>query len=97
METLKFRKSRRLPDLSLYENRKLFLAMNIALIIGGLSLISTFIFLLKNINRADEILWYCLPGFCLGIVIMILYSIGQQKLSITNRQIKRHKIISLER
>ena len=75
----------------------LFHAMNIALIIGGLNLVITFLFLLANLSKADETLWYCLPGFCLGIVLIILYSIGFQKLSANQKHRGRYNAISFKR
>lgn len=80
MKNLTFKKSRLIPDLSDNENKKLFRAMNIALIIGGISLIATFLYLIANLDKADKIVLNCLPGFVLGLVLMILYALGHQKI-----------------
>lgn len=97
MKNLKFKKSRLIPNLSDNENKKLFRAMNIALIIGGLSLILTFLYLIINLDKADKILINCLPGFVFGLVLMILYAIGNQKLAKIKRQPRLVKTISFNR
>jgi len=76
-------------------NNKIFRAMNVALIIGGLSLVLAFIYLITNLNRADEIVFYCLPGFIFGLVLIILYGIRYQKLNKIKIQTKFEKSISL--
>jgi biotin transporter BioY len=89
---MKFKKSRLIPNLSDNQNKKLFRAMNIALIIGGLSLILTFLYMIVNLDQADKILINCLPGFVFGIILMILYAIGYQKITQNknNRDLRKH-------
>lgn len=92
MKNMKFKKSRLIPNLSDNQNKKLFRAMNIALIIGGLSLILTFLYMIVNLDQADKILINCLPGFVFGIILMILYAIGYQKITQNknNRDLRKH-------
>jgi hypothetical protein len=97
MKNLKFKKSRLIPNLTENENKKLFRAMNIALIIGGLSLILTFLYLIVNLDKADRLVIFCLPGFVLGLVLMILYAIGHQKLTKVKKQRRFEKSISFSR
>ena len=58
------------------KNRKLFLAINIYLIIGISSLLITLFYLAGHLNNADSIIKYCYPGFALGISSGIIYFIG---------------------
>lgn len=58
------------------KNRKLFLAINIYLIIGISSLSFTLFYLAGHLNNADSIIKYCYPGFALGISSAIIYFIG---------------------
>src|SRR5690554_6795818 len=81
MKTMKFKRSRLIPNLSNKENKRLFWAMNFALIIGGASLISTFLYFILNFDKADNLLLICLSGLVFGIVLMILYAIGHHKLA----------------
>ena len=94
MKNLKFKKSRFIPNLTDKENKKLFRAMNIALIFGGLSLILTFLYLIGNLDKADKILINCMPGFVFGMVLMVLYTLGQNKLNKIKKQTRFEKSIS---
>lgn len=94
MKNLKFKKYRLFPNLSDNENKKLFRAMNFALIIGGICLISTFLFLIANLDKVDTIILYYLPGFVFGIILMILYAIGYQRLTKISIQPRFEKSIS---
>jgi hypothetical protein len=97
MKNLRFKKSRLISNLSVKENKKIFRVMNVALIIGGLSLVLTFLFLIANLNKADEIVIYCLPGFVFGLVLMILYAIGHQRLTKILKQPRIVKSLSFRR
>jgi ABC-type uncharacterized transport system permease subunit len=97
MKNLRFKKSKLIPNLTDNENKKLFRAMNIALIIGGLSLVSTFLYLIANLDKADKIVLNCLPGFVFGLVLMILYAIGHQKLTKIKKQPRFVKSLSFGR
>ena len=94
MKNLKFKKTRLMLNLSDNENKKLFRAMNIALIIGGLGLILTFMYLIINLDKVDRIYLFCLPGFIFGLVLMILYGVVHQRLTTTIKQPKFEKSIS---
>ena len=67
MKNLKFKKSRLIPNLTDNKNKQLFRAMNIALIIGGLSLILTFLFLIVNLNKADRLSSILFARICIWI------------------------------
>ncbi|MCP4551659.1 MAG: hypothetical protein GY834_06375 [Bacteroidetes bacterium] len=94
MENLKFKKSRLIPNLTDKENKKLFRAMNIALIFGELSLILTFLYLIVNLDKADKILINCMPGFVSGMVLLVLYTLGHNKLNKIKKQTRFEKSIS---
>ncbi len=80
MKKLQFKRSRLIPDISSKENKRIFLWINIALIIGGLSIVSTLLYLILNLEKADQIIYYCLPGSVFGILLIIIYAIGYRKL-----------------
>lgn len=82
------------PNLPGNKNKQIFRAMNMAFIIGGLSLILTFLFMIVNSDNADRIVLFCLPGFAFGLVLMILYVIGHHKLTKVNKQLRFEKSIS---
>lgn len=94
MKNLKFKRTRLILNLYNKENQKLLLAIKFALIIGGLSLILTFLYLIINLDKADRIVLFCLPGFILGLVLMILYRIGHQRLTKNKKQTRFEKSIS---
>ena len=94
MKNLKFKKSRLIPNLTDIKNKQLFRAMNIALIIGGLSLILTFRFLIVNLDNADRLVLFCLPGFVFGLILMILYRFGHKRLTKIEKQPRFEKSIS---
>ena len=94
MKNLKFKTLRLIPNLTNNENKKFFRAMNIALIIGGLSLILTFLYLIVNLDKADRLVLFCLPGFVFGLVLMILYAVGHQKLTKIKKQPRFEKSFS---
>lgn len=74
------KKTRLIPNLSDMKNRRLFRAMNLALIIGEVSLILTFFYLIINFVRADKIILIYLPRLVFGLVLMILHAIDRQRL-----------------
>ena len=81
MKNLRFKRTLKILNLNNCEKKKLFRSMNFALIIGGLCLICTFLFLIANLGRVDMIIFYCLPGFVFGLILMILYAIGHHRLT----------------
>ena len=68
------------PFLESSKNRKLFIAINIYLIVGVSSLLVTIFYLLGHLNVADSIIKYCYPGFALGISSGIIYFVGYQSM-----------------
>jgi hypothetical protein len=71
--------------------------MNTALIIGGLSLILTLLYLIINLEKADKIIIFCLPGFVFGLVLIILYTLGHQRLTKDMKLSRFRKSISFSR
>ncbi|MFW6371372.1 MAG: hypothetical protein ACOC10_09235 [Bacteroidota bacterium] len=61
------------------ENNELFRAMNIALIIGGLSLILTFHYLFVIWTKRIDWFYFVCQDFVFGLVLMIFYAVGHQK------------------
>ena len=71
----------------------LYVALNIYLAIGVVSLLISIFYLLLNFEQADKIIVYCVPGFVIFLSAAILYIIGYQNM-ISNEKIKRHRIIN---
>ncbi|MCK9205239.1 MAG: hypothetical protein M0P58_12510 [Bacteroidales bacterium] len=80
MDTMTIKRKKFLPFLKGKKNRILFMAINIYLIIGVGSLVITLFYLIGNLNQADSIIKYCIPGFVLGVSSGIFYFIGYQSM-----------------
>ena len=80
MDTLIIKRKKFLPFLQSQKNRFLFIVLNIYLIIGVGSLVITLFYLIGNLNQADSIIRYCIPGFILGVSSGIFYFIGYQSM-----------------
>jgi len=78
MDSMFSRRKKFFPFLRNRNNRILFLVINIYLIIGIICLVITIFYLLENLNKADSILIYCIPGFTIGISSGFFYFIGYQ-------------------
>lgn len=52
--------------------------INIYLVFSVICLLITIFYLLANLERADKIIFYCIPGFVLGISAAIIYVVGNQ-------------------
>jgi ABC-type glycerol-3-phosphate transport system permease component len=91
METKTYRSRRLLPFLQSKKNRILFKFINIYLIIGIGSLLITMFYLIGNLNHADDVIKYCIPGFVLGISSGIIYFAGYQ--SMVSEQIENMKLL----
>jgi hypothetical protein len=87
METLTIKRKRLVPFLQSKKNKILFKVINIYLIIGVGSLLITMFYLIGNVNQADSIIKYCIPGFVLGISSGIFYLVGYQ--SIVSEQLDK--------
>jgi hypothetical protein len=89
MDTMTIKSKKLLPFLQSQKNRILFKVINIYLIIGIGSLLFTIFYLIGNLNQADCIIRYCIPGFVLGVSSGIIYFIGYQSM-ISEQQNKKH-------
>lgn len=81
MNTMALRRNKFLPLIESRKNRKLFIVINVYLIIGVISLLVTIFYLLGNLDIADSIIKYCYPGFALGLSSGIIYFIGYQSMT----------------
>jgi zinc transporter ZupT len=86
MYTMIIKRKKILPFLQSKKNRILFKMLNIYLIIGVASLLSTMVYLMGHLNQSDSIIKYCIPGFVLGVSSGIFYFIGYQSM-ITEQKI----------
>jgi len=78
METFKRKQNRFHPLLKNRKYKFLYLVLDIYLGIGVLSLFISILYLLMNLDRADIILHYCVPGFVVFLSSAIFYLIGYQ-------------------
>jgi hypothetical protein len=92
MDTMTPRRNKFLPLLESRKNRKLFIVINIYLIIGIGSLLITIFYLLGHLDVADSIIKYCYPGFALGLSSGIIYFIGYQSMKKEMNEKKRTPI-----
>ena len=88
MKQMTPRRNKFLPHPENKKNRKLYLAINIYLIIGISSLLMTLFYLVGHLNNADSIIKYCYPGFALGISSGIIYFIGYQSITTDKKEKK---------
>jgi len=89
MKNMTLRRNKFFPLPESRKNRKLFLAINIYLIIGISSLLITLFYLAGHLNNADNIMKFCYPGFALGISSGIIYVIGYQSITTEKPHKKR--------
>ena len=80
MNTTTLGRNKFLPLIESRKNRKLFIVINIYLIIGVCSLLVTIFYLLGHLDVADSIIKYCYPGFALGLSSGIIYFVGYQSM-----------------
>mgnify|MGYP006290222939 CR=1 FL=1 len=78
-------RNRLIPELSSPVDRFKFIMLNFILLFSGISLVGTFLYLLKNLEKADRIIFNCLPVFTLGIVLLIVYFFLHDKLVFRKR------------
>ncbi len=86
---MKISKTRIIPDLSRPAEKIKFLVLNFILFSSGLSLVGSFLYLLINIEKADRIIYKCLPGFTLGIVLLMIYFFLYENLVFRKRKLSQ--------
>jgi hypothetical protein len=78
MKTFNPVKSSLHPSQKRQKYRFLYVALNIYLVIGVVSLLISIFYLLLNLEHADKIILYSVPGFVVFISSAILYIVGYQ-------------------
>jgi hypothetical protein len=76
------------PLLQSHKNKRVFLLLNIYLIIGVSCLWISAFYLLSHLHNSDRLIKYCLPLLVIGISSALVYFVGSQKL-ISDRQNKK--------
>jgi len=89
MDTLIVKRKKYLPFLQSRKNKIIFRLINIYLIIGVGSLITAIFYLLSHLNISDRVIYYCIPGFVLGISSGIIYYLGYQSIN-EDKKIRSH-------
>jgi len=89
MDALIIKRKKFFPFLKNRENKLIFKLINIYLIIGMASLVITILYLLSHLNISDGVIYFCIPGFVLGISSGITYFIGYQSIN-SDKKIKKH-------
>jgi len=80
METLHRKRNSFNPSLKNGKYKFLYVVLDIYLGIGVISLLASILYLLLNINQADKIIYYCVPGFVIFLSAAILYLVGYQNI-----------------
>ncbi len=91
MDALNIKRKKFLPFLKSRENKLIFKLINIYLIIGVASLVITILYLLSHLNISDRVIYFCIPGFVLGISSGITYFFGYQSIN-PDKKIKKHTL-----
>jgi len=81
MKLIKLKRSRTLPDLSTPKKKNQFITLNVLFVLGGTSLILSFIYLILNLHQIDTHFIKVVPGLIFGLVMMAIFAIGIQHLS----------------
>jgi UDP-N-acetylglucosamine:LPS N-acetylglucosamine transferase len=82
------------PVLRSKKYKFLFIALNFYLLIGVLSLLVSIFYLLANLNQADKIIIYCIPGFIVFLSAFIFYLLGYQSMNSEQQNKNRHHKIN---
>ena len=90
MKTFNPVKSSLHPSQKRQKYRFLYVALNIYLVIGVVSLLISIFYLLLNLEHADKIILYSVPGFVVFISSAILYLVGYQHVIFEDRTRKTH-------
>jgi hypothetical protein len=85
MDTVKRKQNRFHPLLKNKRYKLLYVVLNIYLGIGVVSLLISILYLLLNLEHADKIIYYCVPGFVIFLSSAILYLVGYQTLIWNNK------------
>jgi uncharacterized BrkB/YihY/UPF0761 family membrane protein len=56
--------------------KRIFLAINLLLILGILLVVSTLLYLLFNLNHSDRVIYKCIFTIISGLVFVVFYVIG---------------------
>jgi hypothetical protein len=88
MNTLKIKRKKFLPFIQNRRNRMMFRLINIYLIVGSVILLITLFYLMGHLSIADKIIYFCVPGFVLGISSIIIYAAGYQSLCSSKQERK---------
>jgi len=81
MEIITIRKTKRILDFNIKKGKWTFLVLNIFLFIGLITIVSTLLYVLINLEQSDRIIFRCLPIIALGLVFVLFYAIGYNKLT----------------
>jgi len=80
METITRKQNKFHPILKNKKYKFLYVALNFYVVIGVISLLISIFYLLLNMEHADKIVIYCVPGFVVFLSAAILYLIGYQNM-----------------
>jgi len=85
MDAFKRRLNRFHPLLKNKRYKLIYVVLNIYLGIGVISLLVSILYLIMNMEQADKIIYYCVPGFIIFLSSAILYLVGYQTLIWNNK------------
>jgi uncharacterized membrane-anchored protein len=88
METITLKRNRRLLNLDTKKKKRTFLILNLLLVLGVISIVSTLLYILLNLTNTDTIIIKCIPSFALGLAFVFFYAIGFNELT---KKADRHR------
>jgi hypothetical protein len=97
METTTLRKTKRILGFEIKKEKRAFLVINILLVIGLITIVSTLLYILINLEQSDRIILRCLPIIVLGLVFVLSYAIGYNKLTAKENKGRPFKIQFMEK
>ena len=97
METISLRKTKRILDFVTKKGKMTFLVLNILLVLGLITIVSTLLYILINLEQTDRIILRCLLIVVLGLVFVMFYAIGYHKLTEKENKRKPFKMQFMEK
>jgi hypothetical protein len=97
MESITLRKSKRILDFDKKTGKRIFIFINFLLFTGIITIVSTLLYLLFNLDQSDRIILRCIPIIALGLILVLFYIIGYYKLTEKENRERAFKMQFMEK
>jgi biotin transporter BioY len=84
-------------DFNVKNGNKTFFVLNILLFTGSITIVSTLLYILINLDKSDAIIIKALPVIVSGLVLVLFYSIGIHKLKENGKKNKPFKMLFMKK